>query len=413
MTTPLTIISLDVTNFARLKAVRIEPNSSGAVVISGNNAQGKSSVLNAIMQVIDGSKYKVPVPVHVGEKAADVEIALGRDGVPELIVKWHQDSNGKKWLEVTDPIGRKKSSPAALMKSLFGYLSVNPFAFAQSSDKDQVRTLLASTGFNMDEWDSERSQIFNDRTVVNREVTRTKKVLESLREPKPDVPDEPVSAGALLDKRGYVQERREEVLRAVEGVRAWGEKVDELKAQLEEAERNLHLSIEWAKTFEGETVVGYNEQLAEIDAQLATIDVTNTEVRAKQQYIEAYRAFAGNEKQSDALTASLKEHDGKLQEAISQVDLPIKGLSFEDEKLQLNGVPFAAASHAEKLTIGTALAIAAQPQAGVILIEDGSLMDENTTQIIVGMAEKHGMQVWIESVGTEYGFVIEDGEVRA
>ena len=70
--TPLTIVSLDITDFARIKAVHIKPNSSGAVVISGRNAQGKSSVLDAIAQLINGSRHKVPLPVRMGADEANI-----------------------------------------------------------------------------------------------------------------------------------------------------------------------------------------------------------------------------------------------------------------------------------------------------------------------------------------------------
>ena len=115
--TPLTIVSLDITDFARIKAVHIKPNSSGAVVISGRNAQGKSSVLDAIAQLINGSRYKVPLPVRVGADEANIVAVLGRGGEPELIVKWRTTSSGKKTLVVEDADGIKKSSPASLLAS--------------------------------------------------------------------------------------------------------------------------------------------------------------------------------------------------------------------------------------------------------------------------------------------------------
>ena len=47
------IVSLQSTNYKRLKAVRIEPDKDGnLVVIGGNNGQGKSSILDSITNLL-------------------------------------------------------------------------------------------------------------------------------------------------------------------------------------------------------------------------------------------------------------------------------------------------------------------------------------------------------------------------
>ena len=45
---PVKITSLEAENVKRIKAVQIEPASTGLTVIGGNNGQGKTSVLDAI-----------------------------------------------------------------------------------------------------------------------------------------------------------------------------------------------------------------------------------------------------------------------------------------------------------------------------------------------------------------------------
>lgn len=409
---PLTIISLDVTNFARLKAVRIEPNEAGAVIISGRNAQGKSSVLDAIAQVIDSTKYKVPVPVHLGAEEANIIAVFGRGGVPELVVKWKIDENGKKQLVVEDADGIKKSSPASLMKSLFGYLSVNPFAFATATKDEQLKILLGTTGFDVEEWQESRKATFGQRTIINREVEKRRKTVDLLPKPGDDVPREEQSTSELLQKLEQAREVRDLLANAFTVEDQWKFKVDELKAQLVEAEINLAKAVEYRTAVDRVENVVIADSIPELEEQLANIDDVNRAARDARQYDETYRDFEAYVVESKKLTAKISEHDRELRDAIESIDIPIRGLSYVDDELRLNDVPFEAASHAEKITIGTALAIASQPEAGVILVEDASLMDEQTMAIITGMAEKHHMQVWLEVVGEENGFVIEDGEVR-
>ena len=49
---------LEAENIKRVKAVMIEPTADGLTVIGGNNRQGKSSVLDAIMWALGGNKYR-------------------------------------------------------------------------------------------------------------------------------------------------------------------------------------------------------------------------------------------------------------------------------------------------------------------------------------------------------------------
>lgn len=407
---PLTIVQLDVTNFARIKAISITPSPTGAIIIAGRNAQGKSSVLDAIATIIDGARHKVPVPVHAGEKEANIVAAFGRDGNAELIVKWRMEADGGKSLVVEDALGHKKSSPAKLMKSLFGYLSVDPFAFANSSGKDQLRMLLTTSGFDMDDWDVTRGEIFNTRTDVNREVTRLKKYLESIPPVRAGVPDEPVSSADLLAKRKVFVDDQAKLGAAKDTADSWASRVTQLEDDLLTAKKNLQAATEYLLSLDAG--IDFNGTIVGIDEQLANIDATNEAVRAKKAYTSSEREFNAADDKSKALSEELVEHDKKLAEAIAEIDLPIKGLSYTDEELRLNDIAFEGASHAEKLKIGTALAIAAQPSAGVILIEDGHSMDSESMEIVTLMAKNHDMQVWIETINAvEDGIVIEDGGV--
>lgn len=54
-------------------------------------------------------------------------------------------------------------------------------------------------------------------------------------------------------------------------------------------------------------------------------------------------------------------------------------------------------------------------QLKVVLIKDGSLLDEDNMKIITDMAEEKDYQAWIEKVDSsgKIGIVIEDGEIKA
>ena len=72
------IIELRAENVKRLKAVGIHPDGT-LQVIGGRNAQGKSSVLDAIWLALGGGKAgkSTSVPIRDGEDKASVTLDLG------------------------------------------------------------------------------------------------------------------------------------------------------------------------------------------------------------------------------------------------------------------------------------------------------------------------------------------------
>lgn len=60
------------------------------------------------------------------------------------------------------------------------------------------------------------------------------------------------------------------------------------------------------------------------------------------------------------------------------------------------------------------MAFAANPKLKVVLIRDGSLLDEDNLKLITDVAAEHGGHVWIERVGTgeECSVILEDGEIK-
>ncbi len=61
-----TITSLELENIKRIKAVQIMPTATGLTVIGGNNNQGKTSVLDAIMWILGGNNHRPSQPKREG-----------------------------------------------------------------------------------------------------------------------------------------------------------------------------------------------------------------------------------------------------------------------------------------------------------------------------------------------------------
>ena len=131
------IISLKASNVKRLKAVEITP-SGELVVVGGRNAQGKSSVLDAIWLALGGGPATKATtrPVRDGEDSASVVLDLGEFVVTRT---W---SGAKTTLTVASPEGAKFSGPQGILDALVGRLAFDPLEFTRLSAKAQRDALL-------------------------------------------------------------------------------------------------------------------------------------------------------------------------------------------------------------------------------------------------------------------------------
>ncbi|MFH2001384.1 MAG: hypothetical protein ABIK28_17005, partial [Planctomycetota bacterium] len=89
------------------------------------------------------------------------------------------------------------------------------------------------------------------------------------------------------------------------------------------------------------------------------------------------------------------------------------GLSFDENGVTYNGLPFSMASTAEKIAISGAIGIKKSPILNIILTRQGSALDNKHFNELKKNAIAANVQWWIECVGTgkENEIIIEDGEV--
>lgn len=131
---------LEVESFMRVKGLRVDAHGNH-VVLSGPNASGKSSTVEAIWQALAGASSKTtPEPVHHGDERATVRLDLG-----EFIVERSWSESGTK-LAVTAADGSRISRPQELLDGLLARYALDPVAFLDRRPQDQVDDVLRVCG---------------------------------------------------------------------------------------------------------------------------------------------------------------------------------------------------------------------------------------------------------------------------
>jgi hypothetical protein len=155
--------------------------------------------------------------------------------------------------------------------------------------------------------------------------------------------------------------------------------------------------------------------LAPIRERMSTSEQVNEKVRANRARALQFEKLTAIKATVDEMTKALEHLDQKKRAALEAAPFPVEGLSLGSGGVLYKGVPFAQASTAVKIRVSVAMACAMNPKLKVMLIRDGSLLDEESLALVEELARQNGAQVWVERVGkgAECSVIIEDGAVLA
>jgi DNA repair exonuclease SbcCD ATPase subunit len=429
------IVRLNSQNVKRLTAVEITP-AGNVIVIGGKNGQGKSSVLDSIAYVLGGKDLICRQPVRRGQKSAEVTCDLGEYKVRRTFTA---DGGGQLTVETKD--GARFTSPQARLDDIVGRLSFDPLAFSRMDPAKQAETLRVLLGLDFTELDRERASVFAVRTDVNRDGKALRARYEALPAKHRDVPEEEVSAGEILADLEIMQEQNHvietarndaamlrsiadgadsQALEARKQCDRTRQEIARLQERLVAEEKSLGAADANAQNKRAEAVklaaaasALVVHDLAPLKERLAGVEAVNRKVRENHENARLLAELEAQRTESQKLTARIDAIDAAKQEAVAKASFPVEGLGFDaDGIVTFNGLPFDQASAAEQLRVSVAIGIALNPKLRVLLIRDGSLLDEESLGLLGEMADQHDAQLWIERV--EDGgatVIIEDGSV--
>lgn len=287
----------------------LEFDAGKFVEISGQNGQGKSSVLEAIKSIIKGG-HDVTL-LRNGAKRGEIAILL--DDGTEIVKKVRGETSTT---EVRKD-GKAAQRPVEIIRALTDALSVNPVEFLSAPKKDRMNILLEAMPIALDPArlrqisgvpvkaeegvhalhiiDAARKQVYDDRTGTNRAVKEKEATINQVRSAMPDAPEGDGGDEDELTRQAEAvrtAERTElaRISTKIEGVRA-------------EHQKKLDRILDLRNEATGKIV-------AERDAKIATLQKQIDEERAvAQTMIDATKAQAHNT--TDAETDAFDEIKGK------------------------------------------------------------------------------------------------------
>lgn len=407
-----------VENFLRVKYAEVD-FSDDVVTIGGENGEGKSSVCKGLLALFMGKKAVPEDPVRHGAREAKLSCEL-EDGMT-LRAVIEKDRSVKLELKNSDGSKPVKSARELLDSFNFHY-GYYPQDFLEMSKRDQVTTLLRVLQLDgFDKLEARRAGYFDERTEVNRELTKCKAQYDKLPH-YPEAPSEIQSAAKIISEMARIADARShiEALKASREIK---------ESNMREAKAEIARLQERIASLQNQCAV-YGDELATIaldleesevpedtdilHEQLNEIEEINAQVRANEARARKEIEVQELGYQSNALSEMLEGIDRQKKEMIAAAQFPIAGLSFSEEEILLDGVPLDQASDAQRWEVAIEIAFLLKPTLRLVYVRNGSLLTPTTRKRVAERTRAKGGQLMIEVAGEgpDITVLMEDGLVK-
>lgn len=431
---------LELVNFQVIKEFNADFDGN-VYFITGDNELGKSTVLKAIGALLTGNRDAV---LKNGESKGFAKMIVGDDGEEYEVELKFTKANPRGTLSIKSKTTGMKSDNVSMLQKIFGYTDFDAVEFSRWSETaegrrkqievvksllpEEVRTRIA-------EIDTTVAGLKTERTGVNRDLKTYKSIsdaagqglttqdLKTYAKPKDitELMKEQAENAQLIEKAKTVRSALEQRKKQLE----------EIPERLAAAKATYEKAIEEAKKAIERTEKLYKEAIAQIESEKADYEVrkanaekwlanyeennpekldTSEQLRKAEEHNKKAAKVAdylSKKKQADDKKSEAEKMDSEIEELsaereklISSAKLPISGLSFSDDELVLNDVPFVAGkvSDSQIMEVAAKLIIASNPTVKVFRIARGESLGQKRLQAILDLAKKEGFQGFIESV---------------
>jgi len=452
------IKKLELLNFQVIEKFEAEFNGT-VYFVTGDNELGKSTLLKAIGALLTGQRDDV---LRNGASKGFAKMVVGDDGEEYDVQLSFTENNPRGTLTIKQKTTGMATNNVSMLQRIFGYQDFDAVEFSRWSETAEgrrkqiavVKALLPEPVRNrITEIDENVAALKSERTGVNRDVKTFATLFESIQNQLAPGDVEkyaaPVDVTELMERqqnnakliekaktvRAALEQRKQQLAeiparleaekakadetravyaQRVESARILYEKavaeqkeaeekilatytanINTIKAEKEDFESRKANAEKWLETYESN-----NPEKSNVAELLENADAHNKRFNLVCQYKEKkfqYEAVKAKAEQMDADIDKLAKERATL---IADADLPIAGLTFTDEGLELNGVPFVPGkvSDSQTMEIAAKLVIASNPTVKVFRIARGESLGEKRLQTIVDIARRNGFQGFIEQV---------------
>lgn len=452
------IKKLELLNFQVIEQFSAE-FTGNVYFVTGDNELGKSTLLKAIGALLTGERDDV---LRNGASKGFAKMVVGDDGEEFDVSLSFTENNPRGTLTIKQKSTGMATNNVSMLQRIFGYQDFDAVEFSRWSETAEgrrkqiavVKSLLApAVRERIEAIDVEVNGLKNERTGVNRDVktfdTLVAQIADRMEPGDIEKYATPIDVTALMEQqatnakliekaktvRAALAQRTEQIAAIPGRIEAEKEKADSArkyyadkvlaaKAAYEQAvaeQKDAETKI--AETYKSE-IAGIEAEKADLETrkanaeqwlakyeqnnpehtnipeQLAKAEAHNKKYSLVEQYKEKKHQLDAVKAQSDKIEAGIDALAKERAELVANAQLPIDGLSFTDDGLELNGVPFVPGkvSDSQIMEIAAKLVIASNPTVKVFRIARGESLGAKRLETIIDIAKRNGFQGFIEQV---------------
>lgn len=398
------ITSLELENIKRIKAVQITPTASGLTIVGGKNNQGKTSVLDAIMWILGGDRYRPSEPHREGS----VTPPYGKITLSNGLVVERKGKNSD--LKVIDPSGNRAGQQ--LLNEFISQFALDLPKFMHGNNKEKANTLLQviGVGDKLYELDQKEKELYNQRRTIGQIGDQKKKYAAELPV-FPEAPNELISASELirqqqeiLARNGENQKKRNQLQELESHNDQLQKQIDQLVMEQAKVKKDLDIARMDAANL-------HDESTAELEKNISDIEEINRKVRVNLDKEKAETEAQEYAQKYDEYSELLEEVRSERTDLLKGSNLPLEGLSVEDGELTYKGFKWDNLSGADQMKVGVAIVRKLNPKCGFVLLDKLEQMDMDTLNEFGVWLQQENLQVIATrvSTGDECSIIIEDG----
>lgn len=377
------IESVEIKNFKAISHEKIDIKGSNVYVL-GKNGVGKSSFLDAIFKIINGKDLPTKL-VKEGQEKGFIDIKL--EGGITVKAKFNS-VNEKVSLTIENADGAQYKSPRTMLDEMAGVVDFDINEFFNKTPQKQIDFIKQLVGIDFTDLDEEKAKAFSERTVVNAKVKELESKQVFFKEPISEKKD--IQTILIEIENGNAINKNIADIKSRNDSRK--ESIEKLKSELLQLEEKEKQATIWLSENEPINTEVLQESITESIEYNRLIDES---LSAKKLYEELKSALESQ----TILNDKLKEIEETKRRVISESNMPVNGLTFSDNELFYNGLPF------DKNQINTAQQIIIGLQINMALLNDikiarfdGSLLDSSNIELVEVWAKENDLQLFVEFV---------------
>lgn len=423
----LRIVQLEGENVKRLYAAAISPTDE-VTKIGGWNENGKSSLIDCVSYTLCGGRALPVEPLRRGAKKGRSMVKIeSRETGFGLAAERRYTKKGDMLVIKLDGESEPVSAPQELANRFYNASAAQPDEFLDKKAREQVEILQKVVGIDFTDLNNQAAALYEERKGVNREIKllegqvagaeRYENVTETV-----NIATLQGQLKAATEHNESVEDYKRESERRAMQVENLTEQAAQCDIEIESLrQRAIELKAKAASLRTQASKLGEAEfetppepiDTSAIVSQLSEAEEINQKVAANERRKELEKQLRAKNSESTKLTLALERIDEQKAEQLSQAKFPVPGLSFSDDGVLLNSLPFEQASQEQQVITAAAIALAQQPKLRVILMRRGSLLDPKHQAALREWAKENECQVLLEVVGKDADceFIIEDGYV--